>query len=206
MADIYNQPLRFDEYVDADGKVTLPWGERVSMTDAMNLYYKDRKPGMNEVPAWARVSWQAASGTPRRFTSDLPGSLSGVFQRLYDNAYTTTGGPPQGGPAAGMAREDVLPFQSWQDQGYVQPDGMVKLPTGAIVSLTDAMNMYYKDRKPAANEVPPWVEGSGVESVRYFNQIPKDLRGEFEKLLSSAYSNGQTAPQIATMTGQAAYR
>jgi hypothetical protein len=191
-------------YVDIDGMVTLPWGERVTLAAAMNMYYRDgRQPQGGEVPPWVLGGWSQATGTPGRQYQNAPSWFGSTMQNLYNQTYTNAmraGQPPVN--VAGTA----VSADYWKNMGWVDPDGKVTLPTGNRVTLAEAMNLYYEDSKPAANSIPAWARAS-VSPIQYINSIPAHLRGVYESMLNQAYPAGSAnRPAVAYMQGQAPFR
>jgi len=193
-------------YINDDGTVTLPWGEIVSLAAAMNMYYKNgRQPTGEEVPPWVLGGWAQATGTANRQYQFAPSWFGNNMQQLYNLAFTNAvrSGQPPVNVAGGRLGADY-----WKQMGWVDQDGKVTLPTGARVSLADAMNLYYKDRKPNANEIPAWAEASQtLHPIQYINQIPAHLRGVFEQMLNQAYPAGSAGrPAVSYMQGQSSFR
>lgn len=75
-------------YIDAQGYVTLPWGGKITVEQAIKEFYKDRKPTANDIPPWIQVKWDTAYGVPLLYTNQLPADLRNLFQQMYDAART----------------------------------------------------------------------------------------------------------------------
>lgn len=119
--------------------------------------------------------------------------------------------PPkaEGGPTPPDTTPVTSTFKSWKDKGYVNADDTVDLPWGPKVTLLEAMNLYYSNRKPTADEIPPWITtpapmAAGVPLTKW-NQLPADFRSIAQQWFQKAYANSQTQPAITNMQTNSQY-